>query len=466
MLVRPKKLQIDPANPFAFDKLHRQESATILTQLLQRVDTPIVLALNARWGDGKTTFIQMWKHHLAAGGIRTLYFNAWDSDYSSDPLISFIGEMRGQLERENGLDPTRLSEKWTKLKEAGAHIARRALPVAVKVGTAGILDLDTFTEQALGGLGESLAKEKIESYQADKNSVSTFKQRLGEFIRELKGQDLSGKLPVVFFVDELDRCRPTYTVELLERIKHFFDVEGLVFVLSLDKEQLGHSIRSVYGSGLNVNGYLRRFIDLEYQLPKGSEINFAYFLAEQYQLTETLKRIGSPADQRTIDVGLSRFESLASVFNLSLRAQEQCFANLTIALLASRLDIHLSFIMAMLAMRDGNRQMYENFVSSKLTFKELIDAIETSPKGKEFLAGDDGMHFEADLLGWKRGRDRTADEKFAHYNNMASDAQGRSKNAQRARAILMHLGAPFDFYAGAMSYVKALEISGSFLERA
>lgn len=259
------------------------------------------LPLNAKWGDGKTTFVQMWKHHLAAKGLRSLYFNAWESDYSSDPIISFIGEMRGQLELGDKAHSSQLAEKWTKLKEAGAYLAKRAVPIAVKLGTAGVLDLDTITEQALGGLGADLVKEKIESYQADKNTVTNFKQRLGEFIAELRGQAGEEKRPVVFFVDELDRCRPTYTVELLERIKHFFDVEGLVFVLSLDKEQLGHSIRAVYGAGLDVDGYLRRFIDLEYRFPQRSGVNFVHFLVEHYQLAETLKKIGRSSEVRMID---------------------------------------------------------------------------------------------------------------------------------------------------------------------
>ena len=71
---------------------------------------------------------------------------------------------------------------------------------------------------------------------------------------------------MVFFVDELDRCRPTYAVELLERIKHLFEVDNIVFVLALSTGQLESSIRSLYGDGLDAPGYLRRFIDLEYPL--------------------------------------------------------------------------------------------------------------------------------------------------------------------------------------------------------
>lgn len=247
MLIRPKKLPIDPDHPFALDRLGRDENAVILTQLLERVDTPFVLSIDANWGNGKTTFVEMWRHHLSANHIQSLYFNAWESDYSADPLISFIGEMGTQLKGEEATTASpKLKKAWEHVKETGAFLVKRAVPVGLKLATYGALDLDNLTEQALAGFAADLAKEKIESYEADKNTLKDFKQRLREFIKELSKQNDGANKPVVFFVDELDRCRPTYTVELLERIKHFFDVEGLVFVLSLDKEQLGHSIRGGY----------------------------------------------------------------------------------------------------------------------------------------------------------------------------------------------------------------------------
>lgn len=67
----------------------------------------------------------------------------------------------------------------------------------------------------------------------------------------------------MFFIDELDRCRPTFAIELLERIKHLFDIQNIVFVLSIDKEQLEASTAAAYGSAINAPEYLRRFIDLE-----------------------------------------------------------------------------------------------------------------------------------------------------------------------------------------------------------
>ena len=68
--------------------------------------------------------------------------------------------------------------------------------------------------------------------------------------------------PLLFFIDELDRCRPTFAIEMLERIKHLFDVKNMVFVLSIDKKQLEAITAAVYGERIDASEYLRRFIDL------------------------------------------------------------------------------------------------------------------------------------------------------------------------------------------------------------
>ena len=269
-------------------------------------------------------------------------------------------------------------------------------------------------------------------------------------------------LTTSFFVDELDRCRPTYTVELLERIKHFFDVEGLVFVLSLDKEQLGHSIRAVYGAGIDVDGYLRRFIDLEYRLPRGKGGNFVAFLAEQYQLRETVQRSGHPAEVQSIAVGLQIFEHLARIFNLTLRKQEQTMAMLIVVLLTSRLDLWLTFLISLAVMKAGDFEFYNGLIASRVTVEEVLDRLEASPAGKNFLTEDVSCIFEASLIGWKMNSDRSASERYGHYQELAQANQGKHVQSPRARRILELIGVYSGMERVAESFVKALEISGQF----
>src|SRR5699024_10803320 len=69
-------------------------------------------------------------------------------------------------------------------------------------------------------------------------------QQVGEFFDALlpeKGNRL------VVFIDELDRCKPSYAVRLLERIKHYFSHENITFVFSVNINELRHTIEKHYG---------------------------------------------------------------------------------------------------------------------------------------------------------------------------------------------------------------------------
>ena len=74
-------------------------------------------------------------------------------------------------------------------------------------------------------------------------------------------EDQAGvQLPLFVFVDELDRCRPDYAIELLEGIKHLFGVPGVYFVVATNTVQLGESVKAVYGSGFDGVRYLKEIL--------------------------------------------------------------------------------------------------------------------------------------------------------------------------------------------------------------
>ena len=79
---------------------------------------------------------------------------------------------------------------------------------------------------------------------------------------------------VIFLVDELDRCRPDYAITYLETIKHIFDVQGAVFILAADRQQLENSAKTAFGPNLDFEEYYRKFIHREITLPKISEAGY------------------------------------------------------------------------------------------------------------------------------------------------------------------------------------------------
>jgi hypothetical protein len=396
MYTKNPEIEIDPDDPFKSDRLSRFESAQILTELLRSLRGPFVLSIDSGWGTGKTTFVRMWEQHLKNEDFPCLYFNAWEHDFYYDPLIPFIGAMQSAIVSALGDERSKAREYFEKAKNIGGALVRRAIPAAVKIATAGVLDLDEVTEEVLTDLAAEYAQKRIDSYEADKKTLEEFRKNLKGFAGELSE---SGEKPLIFFIDELDRCRPTYAIELLERVKHLFNVPGIVFVLVLDKDQLAHSVKALYGTGMEVDGYLRRFIDLEYQLPAASSEDFCNYLFSQFGFEEFFgnRRYSPSGEQGDL---LWTFVKLSEVFGFSLRVQEQCFTRLSIVFRTTPIlsPLFPPFLAFLIAFRAANRSLYNRFVADEVSAQDVIKFIKEQPGGEGFMDEAPGVHVEAYLL--------------------------------------------------------------------
>lgn len=373
--------------PFDNDKLNREPTADFLTDLLRSAEGPYVMSLNAPWGTGKTTFVKMWKQKLVNNGYSALYFNAWENDFADDPLIAFIDAIDGLVNEKSG------GSKTEALKSAGGKILKQVAPLGVRLLTAGMLSGNEFGD----GFGELLAGEKdniadaliegggdlINDHKQKKGAVETFRQELQDFVEELETRKEDEEhAPLFFFVDELDRCRPDFAVELLERIKHLFNVPGIIFILVTNPDQLRHSVKAMYGQGMNAKGYLRRFVDLDYTLPDPEARVFAEFLFNKYGLGDfsiPTHQVGSskPADDHEVDLLLQVTAWSCHVFNLKLREQKQYFARLALirSVLEKRESIPLpawALLAFLVALRKKREDLYRDFGKSK---HEEVDQI-------------------------------------------------------------------------------------------
>lgn len=76
-------------------------------------------------------------------------------------------------------------------------------------------------------------------------------------------------------MDELDRCLPTYAIKVLERIHHIFNgLENVVVIIAMEKKQIENSLHQIYGEGMDVDQYLKKFIPFSVKLDNGSARNF------------------------------------------------------------------------------------------------------------------------------------------------------------------------------------------------
>ena len=97
MLKRSKPIEIKPNDIFKSDKLERKQSIINLTEIIKNAEEGFVLSVNASWGSGKTTFVHLWKAYLEKEGFKTIYFNAWESDFSKEPLMVILSIVLEQL---------------------------------------------------------------------------------------------------------------------------------------------------------------------------------------------------------------------------------------------------------------------------------------------------------------------------------------------------------------------------------
>ena len=95
--LRPPEIEVPECSPFENDLLHRKEPVTILTQLVDSIEGPCVLALDAPWGAGKTTFLKIWAQCLRNEGFPVVGFNAWDTDHAEDPFVALVAELTEAL---------------------------------------------------------------------------------------------------------------------------------------------------------------------------------------------------------------------------------------------------------------------------------------------------------------------------------------------------------------------------------
>ena len=385
MLTKNNAIEIPSDNPFANDKLERKNFAENLTQLISSTNQPFVISIEAPWGWGKTTFINMWKKQLDTLGYTCLYFNAWESDFVEDPLIAFVGEVGKALaeKKVKGKAQTQLK----KLQSLGGKLIRRTIPLAIHVATQGILTQDNvkkaseivFTNSSdIANFASAIAEEKIKQYDEDKNGISEFKKELANFAKTISEEE-NKKTPLIFFVDELDRCKPDFSLALLEKIKHIFSVEGVVFVLGIDRGQLEQSVKSIYGQKMDEDGYLRRFIDYRFQLSQPSIEKFCDFLFERFNMWEALKDRKSPLEEKETLIRV--FSRLAQLHNFSLRKIEQSFTEMNLVLRTIPVNIILfpEMLAFLTALKNYSLNDYLS-LRKNMSYSELKDYVENVRK--------------------------------------------------------------------------------------
>jgi len=345
------------------DVLDRGRYAEFLTRYLERkvkdqdgnFSRSFTLALDAQWGQGKTFFIDAWKDSLdrASPPFLTMKFDAWKSDYMADPMVAFMAAFKAALEEKFSLGDAAMEgakdaahSAWAKMRKALWPASRVILKGLLRKGT-GIAcdevieacrDFPEATELAkaeevrqvsLDALNRGLDvffEEALEEQMDRQAIIADFKQAISSTLGLLE-DDGESSLPMYVFIDELDRCRPSFAIAMLEGIKHLFDIPGVCFVVSTNLSQLSEAVKAVYGPSFDGYSYLKRFFDAEYELPEAKGLAYAHLLLQGYPDFSGKVELAFPSTGfKNIEFTATAscaFQWVAEDFELDLRSQRK-----------------------------------------------------------------------------------------------------------------------------------------------
>ena len=324
---------------FEEDLLNREKYANFLTEIIgnpqkyKRIgDTnSMSIAIDSGWGTGKTTFIEMWSHKLNenfSDDFFVIKYNAWKNDFIDNPFESIIYSIYNSEIFKEFNEKEIIKEEEKSFLEAAIKLTKATGKFALRKWAGEELSeavgdfFDEFTKGAKDAKNikkskEDLDSENFEFYEAYKdynNAIEELKNNLEKVTKDRK---------IIVFIDELDRCKPTFAIKLLENVKHIFDVKNLIFVFALDMEQLGHSIKSVYGQGMDANGYLCRFFDYVSKMPKGSLESYIEYIVKENVLIRN-----SFIDEQGKSIKFEQILlNMSNIFKLSLRDIDTIYTN-------------------------------------------------------------------------------------------------------------------------------------------
>lgn len=281
-------------------------------EAIKMIEGNMFISLDARWGEGKTFYVrqiektleyltlkqfgddenataqaklQELKPYFEETNLETIkmeksylpiYYNAWLYDNHTDPLLSLIFVIIKKYQHYvNTNKPKKISEKLKKL------ISAVSINIAINKNIQMTIDPNVVVDS----LSNTDILEEIKTAEEIKETV-----------KEILNDIISGSVSkLVIFIDELDRCKPSFALEMLERIKHYFDDDRIIFIVSVNKEQLTHTISNYYGIGFDSTGYLNKFFDYEMHLPDTRMLNgdVTSYVQNKYwvtQIAEELKR--------------------------------------------------------------------------------------------------------------------------------------------------------------------------------
>ena len=295
--------------PTFVDSLGRDTQLLGLSRIILTARPPFVVGVYGKWGEGKTSFLQILKQLLSKEGrekyklaevdrprahqvslaarfedvfgqeinVPSIWFNAWKYQFEDEPVLPLLDEIRRQVPQTS----------WARVKGSIRKaiedprlriVGKAALGVGKLVGPGWLSALEP-----KGWF--SLANEKMagEVFRDFGQFQSELNDSLKLILQPQPGDVGAPPDRMVIFVDDLDRCEPPYVVKMLESLKLHLLNEHCVFVLGCAVEHISQSLVSMKLAADDAEAarYLEKIVQLPLQLPPIWEQTLSSYLYDE-----------------------------------------------------------------------------------------------------------------------------------------------------------------------------------------
>jgi len=390
------------SNHWKDDVLGRERLAAFLTtsiseQARLRMNSHgagLTIALDSDWGTGKSFFVRHWATDLQNQGHPVVVFDAWENDIGDEAAVALMASINAELDKwtKKLSNKEKVKNKAKEATRSALNGLRKAIIPTAKVVAASVvkkatgiaveeifeacskasdnpseLIFDSVSSTLDSGLDE-IFKRSLDEHKKRGEAINIFKDSITQLI-ELLESEAQASTPVFVFVDEVDRCRPTYAIKLLEEIKHIFGVPKICFVVSTNLDQLRESVCAIYGSGFDGHRYLKRFFDHQYTLPEPNNENFAAQLLNQNSPIGSTRAVSGLPNSPTASSTKRSIATIANAFGLDLRSQKQVFdvANSVAAVIQMDKKIFVLWLFFLCALQHKKPHLLKELMNNNLS---------------------------------------------------------------------------------------------------
>ena len=361
MRLAPPPLKIGELDGFAkSDIFDAKVTGERLANVIGNLEGHSVIALDGEWGTGKSVFVQQLAGLLRNRKHLVVYFDAFAHDYLNEAFFPLLSALLNATNSGHESLITAKDKLIAKVEPLLRTVPTLAVDAAVRTLTVGMFksqDIRSAVKRnaATANPAQEMMEQRLAKLKGLEACVAEFKSAISIAIQDCGSR--GARLPLVFIVDELDRCRPRYALSVVEQLKHVFSADGMCTILVTHLDELAAMVSREYGV-VNPRVYLEKFyhirLDFSKVLLRGSEEVRKRYLNH---LRSVFGISHGPDHIATLAI-----DNLTRLYNVSLRGQEQII--LTYALVRAALMSTWEF--------DDFRKNFAGYILSTLVVMRFV----------------------------------------------------------------------------------------------